>query len=265
MTWLTSVLRLPIVLGFFTWFGFEWPGGSGAGMLAIGFLWTIMFVPYLKALEFEEPSRVALFLSMLSIFMFVLGYLILGETLTSFQGMAFVLILAGGALAALKRLTDTWHFSRAFWLIGFASLFWALSDVLFKKFATDFSGFMPAFSLFLLGSFLPALVLPLMRFVRHDVALFRASKVCARAWVMQSSSMIISVLGSLVFSKALVLGKVALTSVLAEIQPLFVFALTLLLARFFHDISPEDVTREALFFKGASLAMIVGGLIILYF
>jgi len=264
MTWVASVIRLPIILLFFIFFGFEFPGWFGVGMILAGLLWTLMFVPYLKALELEEASRVALFISLLPIFAFIFGTLLLGETLTSSQGVAFVLIFFGGALAAIKRLKGLWHFSRAFWLMLVASAFWALSDVLFKQFSVEFSGFMPAFALFLAGGILTGVLLPLSPSIRRALKTFSHTKISPKAWAMLLASSLIGIMGSLSFAYALIIGKVALTSVLAQIQPLFVFIFTLLLSRFLKDVSPEEVTPRDLFFKGASFVMIGVALIYLY-
>lgn len=265
MMWTSAILRLPVFLFLILIFGFEFPGWwSGIGMLFAGVLWTAMFVPYLKALKFEEPSRVALFLQMISIFSLILAYFLLRESLTAQQLLAFILIFTGGVLAAIKYLENMWHFSKAFWLILIASFFWSTADVLFKLFSYDFSSFMNAFTLFLFGSFLTGFVTLLIPNLRREIFSFKIVNIPIKGWLMQCTSILVGIIGSMTFAYALTLGKVALTSVLVQTQPFFVFFLTLILAHFFTDIDKEDVTLKALLFKGISFFVIMLGLVLLY-
>lgn len=266
MMWTSAVLRLPIVVFLFFIYGIEFPGWiTAGGMLFAGILWTAMFVPYLKALEFEEPSRIALFLQMGSIFSLILAYFLLGEFLDIKQSFAFILIFAGGIFAGIKYFENIWHFSKAFWLILFAAFFWAAADVLFKLFSFEFSSFISAFSWFLFGSFLTGFVVFFIPKVRKNILSFKISSVPLRGWIMQCATVFIGITGSLTFAYALTLGKVALTSVLAQTQPLFVFILILFLSRVSTDVDKEDITLKALLFKFSSFAIITCGLILLYF
>ncbi|MBU0457856.1 DMT family transporter [Patescibacteria group bacterium] len=264
MMWTSAILRLPIFLLLLLIYGFEFPGwGVGIGMILAGVLWTAMFVPYLRALEFEEPSRVALFLQMISIFSLILAFIILGESLTVKQSIAFSVIFVGGLLAAIKYLENVWHFSRAFWLILIASLFWSVSDVLFKLFSYGFSSFINAFSWFLFGSISAGFFVLLVPNLRKNILTFKVNTVPIRGWTMQCISVLIGVIGSITFAYALTLGKVALTSVLVQTQPLFVLILTLILSRIFTDIDKEDISPTALLFKVLSFVIIMIGLILL--
>ena len=75
------------------------------------------------------------------------------------QGLAFIFLLVGGALAAIKRIEKKWHFSIAFFLIALATLMWAISDVIFKKYEMFFSNFFSAFAFYFFGSFIVALLM----------------------------------------------------------------------------------------------------------
>ena len=86
-----------------------------------------------------------------------------------------------------------------------------------------------------------------------------------RAWFLQISSVFFGILGSLAFAYALTTGKIALTAVLIETQPLFVVFFSLLLSRLSRDFDPEELVKEAILFKGLSLVVITLGLIYLYF
>lgn len=260
-----AVFHLPLAIIMFALFGFEFPSYAVFLMMLVsGSLWTISFIPYLRAIQIEEPSRVILFLQLLSILTLIFGYFILGEGLDLKQTFAFIVLLSGGFLAGIKHFEGKWRFSgRAFLLMLIASIMWALSDVLFKKLSVDFLKFMPSFTVFLLGSFVPGPLMLVAPAMRLKVRKFWR-KLPGRAWLLVCLTIIIGTFGSLFFAYALILGKVALTSVLTDIQPLFVFLLTLSLAHRFKSVDPEDTSRFALLFKGFSFAVILAGLWILY-
>lgn len=265
LMWSYAFFRLPMALIMAWIFGAEWPGAKvGLGMLGVGMLWTLMFIPYLKALSLEETSRVALFLQLLSPFTLVLGFLMLGESLNAEQGAAFFLLMAGGVTAGIKHHGERWRLSAAFWLMVMAAFFWGFSDVVFKQLAPHFSSFGAAFTLFLFGSFLPSLVLPLTR--RGRTKLERMVKhMTLRGWALLFTSLTLGVAGSILFAYALILGKVALTSAITQIQPLVVFLLGWGLSLWFREVTPEDLSASALLLKGLSFALLAGGLALLYF
>lgn len=265
LTWVYAFFRWPVFVALFLVYGFEFPNPeAGWGMLFAGSLWTLMFVPYFQALKREEPTRIALFLQTLSLFNFLLAFLILEETLTGQQAVAFLLILLGGVLAAVKHFKGLWRFSSGFFLMLLACFFWALSDVLFKKYSGDFSNFGTAFGLFLMGSSLTSLVLPFSPRVRRGI-LTEMPRMKGSGWLLLSVALALGITGSFAFAYALLLGKVALTSIFTESQPLFVFFFTIVLSRFFKWVDPEDLSTHAVIFKVLSLVFIGLGLVLLYF
>lgn len=265
LTWGYSFFRWPVVLGLIALFGFEFPGqGVGWMMLSAGFLWTVMFVPYFQALEREETTRVALFLQTLSLFTLLLAYWMLDETLTSQQLFAFVLILIGGTLAGLKRLKGLWRFSSGFVLIVIACFFWALSDVWFKQYAVEFETFAGAYTIFLMGSALTCFLFMGSSRIRKGIQR-DFGKLPLSGWAMLAVSLVVSMAGSMAFAYALTLGKVALTAVFTETQPLFVFFFSGLLAFFFPWVDKEDLSAHAVAIKATSLVVMGVGLFYLYF
>ena len=82
---------------------------------------TFLYFFY-KALEFEETSRVILIMQFLPVFILILAAILIGERLNMYQLIAFVLILAGSVLAAVKKMESGWRFSKAFVLVVLATL-----------------------------------------------------------------------------------------------------------------------------------------------
>jgi drug/metabolite transporter (DMT)-like permease len=266
MMWVSAFLRLPVILIIIAIYGLELPGFIPTiAMIFGGLLWTSMFIPYLRALNYEETSRVALFMQTIAIFTLLLGYLILGESLDPKQLIAFILILLGGTLAGVKQMQSKWHFSKAFWLILVASFFWSASDIIFKYFEADYASFINAFNLFLIGSFLTSIISLAIPSIRKEIKKVKTKEVPTKAWVIQVTSLIFAISGSMTFAYALTLGKVALTSVIIQTQPLFVLLIASTLAYIIPEIPKEDFSKKALLFKALSFATITFGLVVLYY
>jgi len=265
LMWMMAFLRLPFVIIFFLVFGIEIPSTSVILFIFLaGVLWTFPFVFYYKAIELEDPSRIALMMQLVPFFTLLIAFFAIQETLTASQGIAFVFLITGGAIAAVKRLKGAWHLSKAFFLMALATFLWASSDVLFKKFELSFSSFFTAFGIYFFGSFLISAIMLYHPHSRQKI-LKHFTKLPARAWLMIVSTAVAGVAGSMTFAYALTLGKASLTSVLIGVQPLFVLGLGLLLAPFIHEIRKEDLSKQALLFKGISFALVIIGLIFLEF
>lgn len=263
LTCLLALTKLPLVLLLLVIFAgdltLSWPV---FGMFFAGVLWTLPFVLYFKSLEREETSRVILMIQFQPVFVLILAALILNEILVLSQLAAFVLILAGSILAAIKKTETRWHFSKVFFFMLLASLGWSLADVLFKKFVVYFPNFWSAFAVDVLGSSFPALFIFLLSRYRKIVSELKSLPVYA--WKFFTAAAVLSTFGSLCFAYALTLGKAALTIVISGFQPLFAMFFGWLLSRFFREISRESLSRVDLLLKGASFVLMTVGLVSLY-
>lgn len=263
MTFFLALTRLPFIIVFFIITGFKIPPVQAVIFMLIGgVFWMLPFIFYYKALEFEEPSRVVLLMQTAPIFVLLISFFAINETLTAYQLLAFVLIIVGGVFAAIKKLKGIWRFSKAFWLVIFATFLWAASDVIFKKFEPEFFTFLNGFAFYFLGSFLAA---PLLLAVSPDRGkiLKSFSGLPRRAWTLLITDQISGISGSLTFAYALTLGKASLTSALISIQPIVVILFSIILSRFIKEVILEDLSKTTLIFKGASLLFILAGLLFL--
>ena len=261
--WFLAATRLPLIIALFAIFGFNWPEAANLfWMLFAGVLWIVPFVLYYRAVAEEEIGRIVLLMQMNSLFVFTLAWLLINEKLTAVQGFAFGLLLVGGIFASIRRIQSKWHMSAAFWFMFCAGIAWALSDVLFKKYAPSFGDFGSAASWYLLGSFLPAFFPFFFKKQRHELA-EHLGKLSARGWGLLSMNQLFGISGSIIFAYALTLGKASLTIVIIAIQPLLAILWTYLLAPFIPEVEKEPLNREAIFFKSISFLLILAGLIVL--
>lgn len=262
MTSVFAITKLPVAICLMFLFGqgmvFGWPF---VWMFIAGIIWMLAFVFYYKAMQIEEVSRVVLILQFQPIMIFILGMIMIGETLKGNQLMAFALILFGSVLAAFKKRESKWHFSKAFMFILIADLMWSIGDVMFKKYAVYFPNFWSAFSVELLGSSLLGGLLFLMPKYRTILGGF---KMPVRGWGLFFTSAVFGTVGSLVFAYALTLGKASLTSVIVGIQPLVALFSGLILHKFMKEVPKDSIKNEDLLIKAISFVLIIWGLVYLY-
>jgi len=265
LTWMSAAGRLPAIILLFLIVGINVPDAKSILFMFIGgALWTLPMFFYYKAIEKEDPSRIALLLQLVPLFTLLIAFFALRERLTETQMFAFVLLLIGGALAAFIKLKGIWRIGKSFFLMSLACLLWASSDVIFKKFEPAFSGFLNAFAIYFLGSFLVSFIIFAMPKRRSEI-LRHFLNLPMRAWMMIAGTILGGICGSLSFAYALTLGKASLTSVMMGAQPLFVLLLGLFMAIFVKEIRREDVHIKILILKGLSFFFIIAGLIFLQF
>ncbi len=264
MMWLLGLSHLPLVLGIVAVKGFTMPPlGALWWMLCIGCMWVGGFFSYFKAMEYEDPSHVALFMQSTPLFTLLIAVIFLHERLGITHGGGFLLILIGGFLASIRPSAEKWHLSKALPLMVATSLTWAFSDVFYKYLSPEFSTFWDAFLVFSFGGFIFVLLTPLFRSKNAPPLTHYLRDLPRRAWIFLIISMCTNTLGSLAFAYALTLGKASLAAVIIGVQPLFTFSYGLILGQFLPDISPEDTRTRTLLLKGFAFATIVGGLSLL--
>ena len=263
LTWFFAFFHLPLAILAFFIFKVDIVFNLDTLFIVLaGTFWTLPSYFYFKSVKFESASRVALLLQMIPLCTLFLAYLFIGESLSVSQLLAFIIILFGGILAAVRIKKDTFHLSKAFWFILIGSMMWAISNVSFKYFEPGFDGYTSAFVYYFFGSGLPALFLLL-----HPKKLKAAAKnfkcLPAKVWGMLILGRSASLGGSLSLTYALTLGKASLTSVMTGVQPIFALLFGYIFAVFFKFIPRESLDMKKLGIKGLSLAIIIVGLILL--
>lgn len=264
LMWLLGFSHLPLVLGIVAVRGFTMaPFGALCWMLFIGAMWVGAFFSYFKALEYEDPSHVALLMQSTPLFTLLIAVTFFAERLGMTHAGGFILVLIGGFLASIRPTTGKWHLSKALPLMVATSLMWAFSDVLYKYVSPAFPTFWDAFLVYCFGGFIFVLLTPLLRPKNAPSLRHHFRNLPRRAWIFIIVSMCTNILGSLSFAYALTLGKASLTGVIIGIQPLFTFLYGIILARFLPDISREDTRVKSLMLKGLALVAIMGGVSLL--
>lgn len=263
LAWFFAFFHLPLAILAFIIFQvelvFNW---NNMLMVLGGMFWTIPSYFYFKSVKFESPTIVALLSQMIPLWTLVIAYLFINESLSKMQLVAFLLILAGGILAAVKIKKNVFHFSKAFWFMLIACMMWAGSDVAFKYYETGFNNFTSAFVYYFLGSGIPALF-ALLNPKKLKTVIGNFKKLPGKAWGALVLTRSASLGGSLALTYALTLGKASLTLVIVGLQPIFALIFGYIWSVFFKFVPRESLKLKDLSIKGPSLIIIIIGLILL--
>jgi drug/metabolite transporter (DMT)-like permease len=103
-----------------------------------GFFFVYGLLPYMKAVEFEEVSRLNPLFNLGPVFVFVLSIIFLETILSNSNFIGFIFLILGGILISIKKTKGFIKFSKGFWymiltnlLLGF---YFIITDYLFKRY-----------------------------------------------------------------------------------------------------------------------------------
>ncbi len=223
------------------------------GLLDLAILWF-----YLLALQGDEPSIIIVFYQLVPVFALGLGYVILGETLTTTQLFAMGIVILGTTLISFELDEDNAFKLRTGTVVfmTLAALSWALESVLFKYVALEEdvwrSLFWEHLMLVLIGIFLFTCI----RSYRHHflIALRKNSAAILGLNVTNES---LYMIGNITVAFAVMLAPVTLILLGQSFQTFFVFLIGVFLTLVYPHIYQERLTRFNVAQK--LLAMVVTG------
>lgn len=220
-------------------------------MLSNGTLFMLAWVPYYYALREEDTSIVIPIFQTIPVFGYILAFFFLGETLSSQQILAALIIIAGAIGLSLDLKEKMRLKSRPLLLMLLSSFLLAVVNLIFKKMAIQESYWVTNFWEYT-GSGIVALVIFLVSSTSRTrfFNLFH-SKTPALLFVATQESL--NIAGNLLFNLALLGAPIALTSVLVNgLQPFYILifgtVLTLLLPKSFNEgLTKKDIAQKIVF------------------
>lgn len=224
---------------------------AGVGILNVLVLWF-----YLEALKDEEASIAVVFYQLVPVFGYGLGYIILGETLSTLQLIAMATIILGTAIVAVEIDVENKFRLRTktVFLMTAAALMWGLESVIFKAVALEER---VVRSLFWEHLMLTIIGIGIFLFVRsyrkHFITAVRKNSIGILSLNVLNESLYMS--GNIAFSFAYLLAPVALVLLTQSYQPVFVLAIGILLTLFLPRISVEKIQAKHLWQKGMAIAV----------
>ncbi len=236
---------------------------QGSALVATGMLSVFAAVCYLYALDMDEASFVTPFYQTAPIFAYLLGYFILGETITLAQGLGSFVVIMGALALSLEVGRQGIRFKRnVVALMLAASFLSATNGVIFKLIAVD-KGFWISLFWGFVGQAMAGLTfLACAPSYRRDVLNLLKQQKMAAIRLIALSRTLFSV-SEAVTLYATLLAPVALVLVVNSFQPLFVFALGIVLTLILPRVAKESLDRMKMLQKGVGIGlMLVGGYLI---
>jgi drug/metabolite transporter (DMT)-like permease len=221
-----------------------------AVLFITGILNTLVLLFYLKALNDEEASIVIVFYQLVPVFGLILGYLILGETITRLQFIAMAIILLGATIISFEiDIENRFKLRRqTIALMLAASFCWALGSVIFKAVALKEdvwrSMFWEYLTLAIAGVFMFTFIRSyrtnFLNALKHNTRRIVSINIMNEVFYMG---------GNVIFAYSYMLAPISLVLVVDSFQPLFVLAIGIFLTVFFPRITVEKIQAKHLWQK----------------
>lgn len=213
--------------------------------IGLGVMLVYSYGFYGKALEVGETSRIVILFKLIPVLTLALGFLLLGQTLTLLQFIAFLLVLSGAVFVSVERGEGGFKlYSGTYWIMcaicTWSVLFlvadWTMTQISFEEFMVfDTLGTALAGPLMLLIPSIRRLVLE--GWARSTQAKF--------GWFFANN--LTDLLGQMAMKKSFSLAPAAgLVTVAIQIQSLYVIVLGILLTFIFPLHFREDISLKTI-------------------
>ena len=232
-------------------------------LFVCGILTIVWISFYLFALEIEETSSVIPWFRVTPIFGYILGYFILGETLTAQQFIGSGIIFFGLILISInfdKEKRKFKHKPILYMLLVCIAI--AISGVIFKYVAVEnnfwVSSFWEYVGLGISGIFI-------FLFIPHYRKSFlHMNRTGGRTiFAINIISELMTVSGNLLTNFAFLLAPIAMVLLVESFQPMIVILLTIIGTKFFPNVVKENLTKNILLPKiAAAVIMIIGSAVL---
>ena len=228
------------------------------GMLLFGYL-----LPYMKAIDYDDPSRVVPLFQLTPVFALIISYLFFGDVLSGTQLIGFFLVFVSGLILSIESDTKKIFSLRpAFWYMTLASLLLAIALILFDL-VVDHQPFWDTFTYTSIGIGMGTLMVAAWppytkRLQKH------LPEVTPRVWGAILTAEAFNFCYQLSYVYAVSLAAPALVALTEATQPAIVLLYGLVLTLLFPHIIKEDISRPILIRKLFAIALIVLGFYLIY-
>ena len=237
---------------------------NGCLLAVASALYFFAGIPYLKAMQIEEVTRINIWWNLIPIFSFIIGFAGGLERFSLNQLIAFVFLVAGSFTASLhsgrfKKI----RFSKAVSYMIIAVIAFAVYGQLLHYVAKSVS-FVTIFVIINLSHFIFALIWFLIwKKLRKDIK-SNLKKHGNILLLMVFAVVIFETAGAFFNQWALSLGPASLVFSTEGFQSLFVFIIAILLSIFYPKIIKEEIDRKNILLKISALVLMMCGIVFLY-
>ncbi len=246
----TSVLSIPLL--------------SIVVMMASGVMYMSAMLFYLRAIQSSEASVVSPLFQMSILWTFVLGYLILGETLTINSLWGTVLIVTG---ALVLSLDTSFRFKAFKWKILFlmmmCTFILALSGIIFKFFAVNEQFWSTTFWMYVGEALFGVGILMVPKYFKQFKTFLKTNTKSLLA--INCVNELVNLGGSLGSRFASLFVPVVIISAISSTTSMLVFIFGILITIFLPKFAKEDLSKKNLIQKGIAVVLVTIGVILIQF
>lgn len=245
--------------------GLRWVGWINFFVaLLTGFIFLAAILFFFYALNKANVSKVAPLVGGLTpVFVLTLGFIFKKEGLTSWQTIAFCLIVTGSFLISLESKRGRLLIKDAVFLSIFSALLFSASHLLAQTVYQQ-QGFINGFIYARAGGVLGALLLLFSPAIKKGVWQDYRQPRAEKATVFLAGQTC-GALNFILYNYAFTLGPLALISALQGVQYVFLFLMVLLFSWKWPRVLKEKMTTPILLQKTASVILIAAGVGVLAF
>ncbi len=229
-----------------------------------GGLTIVWILFYLYALEIEDVSAVVPWFLTIPIFGYILGYIFLGEILTTFQIIGSVIVLFGSVIISIdfKEEKRKIKHKPVIYMIC-ASLAAAISGVIFKYVTIEgnfwISSFWEYFGLGIIG----LVIYFLIPKYRHEFNYMNKTG-GRKIFIVNIVSELMSISGNLLTNFAILLAPITMVYLVSSFQPAIVLFLSIIGTKFFPQIIKENISKRVLIPKIIAICIMIVGSVLLF-
>ena len=227
-----------------------------------GFIYFYGGLPYIKAMQMEEVSRINILLSLIPIFSLGLGYFI-GDRLILSEFIGMLILIFGSVLTSFhfNHTVNKWKFSKAFWLMLVVCICYAFYGVLMRQVLQQIP-LIVAFVWFYIFEAIAASTILLSKKIRIEV--IETVRVIGRRDIFLVGLVVLTAWGGVILNQwALSLKQTSLVFAMEGFQAIFVFLIVGLISYFAPKYIKEEWDKKNLLLKLLALIFMVVGVIVL--
>lgn len=235
-------------------------------MFVVGLLYTGVLWFYLMALEDDEASVAIVFYQLVPVMAYIMGYFLLGETLTEMELISMAIIIFGASIISFEMDNENGFVLRKKTIIymSLAALCWAAASVIFKFVALEENVWRTLFWEHLALTAIGILLFLCVRSYRdHFIIAFKENSKGILGLNITNEALYM--VGNIALSYAYLLAPVALVLLADSFQPIFVLVIGVFLTIFFPHITAEKIEAKHLWQKLFAIVITgIGTYLLLY-
>lgn len=252
------------IIGIFTPGVFNIPLLDKVLLVTTGGLTIAWVILYLFTLEIEEISSVVPWFLTIPIFGYILGYVFLGETLTTQQRLGSLVTMLGVLLISIdfSKQNKGFKWRPALYMMG-ACIMLAASGIIFKYVTIGENFWISSFWEYAGLGLFGVLIYMFVPKYRNEFKLMNKEG-GRNILALNITSELMTIMGNLLTNYAILLAPITMVYLVGSFQPALVLILTIFTTKFFPNILKEDISKSVLIYKWLAIGIMLVGSVILF-